>query len=208
MFPTRGGIFASLLSGNGRWSPCYPSSLNCLEFSRWLFWADFGHDMGKWWAEVSWCHRICPEVWPKAHVRCSHQDLQKHVEEKLKRAQGIRRKGGMRQLKASWPRTELSKWVRCCVFVTDHPNKKQSWMNFSLRTGRSLVQSSYFLNTLKTIFACRCSMVWPWYVLCGICSLNKWSSCRVWSLVSALAAVVLRWWSLVSWGKWGGYMAG
>lgn len=60
------------------------------------------------------------------------------MEEKLDCAQGIIRKGGMKQLKAFCPSTELSNTVRCCAFVTDHPNKKQRWMNFSLRPGRSL----------------------------------------------------------------------
>lgn len=54
----------------------------------------------------------------------------------------------MRQLKVFWPETELSNRVRCWVFVTDHPNKKQSWMNFSLRTGRSLSVAGFLISEI------------------------------------------------------------
>lgn len=122
--------------------------------------------------------------------------MQKHVEEKLECAQGIMRKGGMRQLKASWPWTELSNRVRVLCFRYRPPKQeakldelfRKNWKN------SSLVQ--LFLEYFKDNFCVQVLDGLIWYVLCGICSLNKWSSWRVWSLVSALAAVVLRWWEL------------
>lgn len=80
----------------------------------------------------------------------------------------------MRPLKTFWPRTESSNRVRSCAFGTDPSSKKQSWMNSSSDDWKKVfqLQVSLFLEYSKDNFGVLLDGL-IWYVLCGICSLNK-----------------------------------